>query len=153
MQLSLFSDYSLRLLMFAAVKGSSFQIEEVTSAYDISRHHLAKIVQNLSRLGYLETRRGRGGGILLARLPEEIFIGRLLRETEGQSAIVECFDPATNTCRIHANCRLKGALAKAMSAFYASLDELSLQDLVAGPQRSRLSKILLTTPTTDRVAR
>ncbi|MDP1588397.1 MAG: Rrf2 family transcriptional regulator, partial [Prosthecobacter sp.] len=63
MKLSLFSDYSLRVLIFAALKGDSFQIEEVTVAYGISRHHLAKIVQSLSKLGYLDTRRGRGGGI------------------------------------------------------------------------------------------
>ena len=110
MKLSLFSDYSLRVLMFAALKGESFQLDDVTKAYGISRHHLAKVVQRLAQLGYLETRRGRQGGIMLAKAPEEIRLGRLIRETEDQPAIVECFDPATNTCPINGSCQLKGIL-------------------------------------------
>lgn len=143
MKLSLFSDYSLRVLIFAALKGGSFRIDEVTAAYDISRHHLAKIVQSLSKLGYLETRRGRGGGMHLARLPEDIRIGKLVRETEDQPIIVECFDAASNTCRLNGSCRLKDALAVATRAFYDSLDEHTLRDFVSGPQRSRMIKILL----------
>lgn len=147
MTLSLFSDYSLRVLMYAALKGSSFQVSEVTAAYGISRHHLAKVIHNLARLGYLDTRRGRGGGIQLAQVPEEIRIGRLVRETEGQAVLVECFDAATNTCRLDGSCRLKGALSEAMAAFYASLDRLTLRDLVTGPHRGRMSRTLLpTTP-------
>ncbi len=145
MHLSLFSDYSLRVLMYAAVKGGAFQLDEVTAAYGISRHHLAKVVQSLSKLGYLDTRRGRGGGIQLNCRAEDIRIGKLVRETEGQPAIVECFEAATNTCRLNGSCRLKGALGRAMNAFYDSLDEHTLADFTAGPQRSRLSRILLTT--------
>ena len=146
MHLSLFSDYSLRVLMFAAVKGGAFQLDEVTAAYGISRNHLAKVVQSLSKLGYLDTRRGRGGGIQLRCSPADIRIGKLVRETEGQPAIVECFDAATNTCRLNGSCRLKGALARATNAFFDSLDEHTLSDLTAGPQRNRLAKILLTPP-------
>lgn len=145
MHLSLFSDYSLRVLIYAALKNSAFQLGEVTAAYGISRHHLGKIVHNLSKLGYLETRRGRGGGIQLARQPEEICIGRLVRETEGHLAIVECFDAATNTCRISGCCQLKGALADALNAFYESLDRHTLRDFVSAPQQSRMRKILLPT--------
>ena len=143
MKLSLFSDYSLRVLMYAALKGASFQVEEVAKAYGISRHHLAKVVQRLAQLGYLETRRGRQGGIMLAKAPEEILLGRLLRETEGQPAIVECFDPATNTCPINGSCQLKGILGQAMREFYAVLDRHTLNDTVHGPHRARMTKVLL----------
>ncbi|MBP8257001.1 MAG: Rrf2 family transcriptional regulator [Opitutaceae bacterium] len=143
MKLSLFSDYSLRVLMFAAVKGEAFQLEEVASAFDISKHHVAKIVQGLSKLGYLDTRRGRSGGIQLARPPEDIRIGKLVRETEDQPIMVECFDAASNTCRLDGCCKLKAALAKARKAFYDSLDAHTLRDFVTGPQRSRMIKILL----------
>lgn len=143
MKLSLFSDYSLRVLMYGAVKDDAFQLDEVTDAYGISRHHLAKVVHHLSKLGYLDTRRGRGGGIRLAKSPEDIRIGRLVRETEEEPAIVECFDAATNTCKLASHCRLKGVLAGAMGAFFAALDEHTLKDLVTGPQASRMSKVLL----------
>ena len=143
MKLSLYSDYSLRVLMFAAVKGEAFQLEEVATAFDISKHHVAKIVQDLSRLGYLDTRRGRGGGIQLARSPVDIRIGKLVRETEDQPIMVECFDTATNTCRLDGCCKLKAALAKAQKAFYDSLDAHTLSNLVSGPQRSRMIKMLL----------
>ena len=143
MKLSLYSDYSLRVLMFAAVKGEAFQLEEVASAFDISKHHVAKIVQGLSKLGYLDTRRGRSGGIQLARPPEDIRIGKLVRETEDQPIMVECFDAASNTCRLDGCCKLKAALAKARKAFYDSLDEHTLSNLVSGPQRSRMIKMLL----------
>ncbi len=143
MKLSLFTDYALRVMMYAALKGAAFQIEEVSAAFDISKHHLAKIVQGLSKLGYLDTRRGRGGGIQLARQPEDIRIGKLVRETEEQPAIVECFDAATNTCRLSGSCLLQAALATAQGAFFDSLDSHTLLSLVSGPQRSRMIKMLL----------
>jgi Rrf2 family nitric oxide-sensitive transcriptional repressor len=143
MKLSLFSDYSLRVLMFAALKGESFQLDEVTKAYGISRHHLAKVVQRLAQLGYLETRRGRQGGIMLAKAPEAIRLGRLIRETEDQPVIVECFDPATNTCPINGSCQLKGILGQALREFYAVLDRHTLKDTVHGPHRARMTKFLL----------
>lgn len=143
MKLSLFSDYSLRVLMYAALKGEAFRVEEVTDAYGISRHHLAKVIQSLAKLGYLDTRRGRGGGIRLARPPGEIRVGKLVRETEDEPAIVECFDAASNTCRLAGACRLQGALAEAVRAFYESLDRHTLADLVTGPQRSRMLRVLM----------
>ncbi|MBL9145921.1 MAG: Rrf2 family transcriptional regulator [Verrucomicrobiaceae bacterium] len=147
MKLSLFSDYALRVLMYAALKGSSFQLDEVTEAYNISRNHLAKVVNSLSKLGYLDTRRGRGGGIQLGMKPEEIRIGVLVRKTEDQPVIVECFDAATNTCRLNGNCRLKGVLAEAMNAFYATLDQQTLSDLIAGAPGSRMKKVLMSAGT------
>lgn len=143
MKLSLFSDYSLRTLMYAAMKEDFFLLDEVTDAYGISRHHLAKVVHNLAKLGYLETRRGRGGGIQLALAPETIRLGQLVKAMENKPVLVECFNPATNTCPLNGNCRLKGLLAEAMGAFYASLDRYTLSDLVAGPHRKRMSQALL----------
>ena len=144
MHLSLFSDYSLRVLMYAALKDDSFQLDEVTAAYDISRNHLAKVVNYLSHLGYLETRRGRGGGITLAVKPEDLRIGQLVRQTENQPAIVECFDPSTNTCKLNGSCILKGVLAEAMNAFYETLDRKTLRDLIHGSPGARMKKMLLT---------
>lgn len=129
--------------MYGALKDESFQLDEVTEAYDISRNHLAKVVHRLSKLGYLSTRRGRGGGIQLALPPEGIRIGKVVRETEDQPAIVECFDAATNTCKLNGMCRLKGALTEAMNEFYKALDKQTLADLIAGPQRQKMSKVLL----------
>lgn len=142
MHLSLFTDYSLRVLMYAALKAEVFQVDEVSKAYDISRNHLAKVIHRLGTLGYLDTKRGRGGGIQLAMLPADIRIGKLVRQIEGQTPVVECFDASVNTCRINGCCRLKGALAEAMSSFYQSLDSYTLQDLTTGPNRARMERAL-----------
>lgn len=143
MKLSLFTDYSLRVLMFAALKGESFSLSEVAESYDISRHHLVKVVNYLAKLGYLETRRGRGGGIALGMKPEDIRIGMVVRRTEDTPFIVECFDKQHNTCPINGSCRLKGALAQAVNAFYETLDRHTLRDFVAGADGARLNRILL----------
>ncbi len=130
--------------MYAALKGDeSFMIDEVTDAYGISRHHVAKVIHNLAKLCYLETRQGRGGGIRLACPANEIRLGKLIRETENQPVIVECFSVETNSCPISGHCRLKGLLAEAMEAFYESLNRHTLNDLVEGPLRKRLSRTLL----------
>lgn len=146
MKLSLFTDYSLRVLMFAALKGESFSLSEAAESYDISRHHLVKVVNYLAKLGYLETRRGRGGGIALGMQPEDIRIGMVVRRTEDSPFIVECFDKQHNTCPINGSCRLKGALAQAVNAFYETLDRHTLRDLVAGVDGARLNRILLRKP-------
>jgi Rrf2 family nitric oxide-sensitive transcriptional repressor len=146
MKLSLFTDYSLRVLMFAALKGESFSLSEVAESYDISRHHLVKVVNYLAKLGYLETRRGRGGGIALGMKPEDIRIGMVVRRTEDTPFIVECFDKQHNTCPINGSCRLKGALAQAVNAFYETLDRHTLRDLVTGADGARLNRILLPKP-------
>lgn len=143
MKLSLFSDYSLRTLMYAAMTDNRFQLDEVTAAYGISRNHLAKVVHQLGRLAYLDTQRGRGGGIRLARAAEDIRLGKLIRDTENQTVLVECFDAATNTCPLNGSCRLKGLLAEALGAFYSSLDRYTLHDLVTGPHRARMNRTLL----------
>lgn len=144
MRLSLFSDYSLRVLLYGAVKEEAFPLHEVADAYNISRHHLVKVVNYLTKQGYLATKRGRGGGIELAMKTEDIRIGALIRRTESALPLVECFDAVHNTCPINGNCRLKGALAQAVGAFYATLDLYTLRDISHGPERSALRDILLT---------
>ncbi|MBA3937471.1 MAG: Rrf2 family transcriptional regulator [Planctomycetes bacterium] len=143
MKLSLFSDYSLRTLMYAALRDGLFRLEEVSDAYAISRHHLAKVVHHLGKHGYLETQRGHAGGIRLARPAQDIRIGTLVRESEATADLVECFDAATNTCPINGSCRLKGLLAEALDAFYATLDRYTLHDLVNGPRSAQLRHTLL----------
>ena len=145
MKLSLFSDYSLRVLIYATVREGQFQLKEVSEAYGISRNHLAQVVHRLGQLGYLDTRRGRGGGCRLAQPPGEVRLGRLFRQTEDQPAVMECFDPQTNTCRLAGQCRAQGALAKAIAAFYASLDQYTLADVALGPGNEAIARILLST--------
>ena len=143
MHLSLFSDYSLRVLMFASSRGSAFSITEVSTAFGISRNHLVKVVNHLARLGYLETRRGRGGGITLGRPAAEIRLGAVVRETEGGQLLVECFDPATNTCAISGHCGLKRVLAEAERAFFSVLDQHTLADIASGSRARAILKSLL----------
>ncbi|MEN3942777.1 Rrf2 family transcriptional regulator [Prosthecobacter sp. SYSU 5D2] len=143
MRLSLFTDYSLRVLIFGAVKEGPFPLHEVADAYNVSRHHLVKVVNNLTKQGYLNTRRGRGGGIELAMKPEDIQIGKLVRGTETSSPLVECFDLKTNTCPIHSCCGLKGAMSQALGAFYGTLDRYTLQDILGGGRKESLKQILL----------
>lgn len=139
MRLTFYSDYSLRLLMYAALKpGALITIQEVADAYDISKNHLTKVAFDLGRAGFMESVRGRGGGIRLAKRPEEIGLGDVLRVTEARSVLVECFNPMTNSCRISAPCRLKGVLGRAMKAYFAVLDEYTLADLTQNhPELSR----------------
>ena len=129
--------------MLAAVKESPFCLDEVTEAYGISRNHLAKVIHRLGLLGYLKTRRGRGGGIELARSPNTILLGKLVRELEDPRPLVECFDAATNTCKLDGHCRLKGVLRQAISAFYSTLDGYTLADITEGSSGKKLAKILL----------
>ena len=113
MRLTTFSDYALRSLIFVAVAPDRLvTIGQIAEAYDISRNHLMKVVHQLGRLGYLETVRGKGGGLRLGQAPEDIRIGAVLRETERDSALLECFDTHGN-CRILPACVLRGALAEA----------------------------------------
>jgi Rrf2 family nitric oxide-sensitive transcriptional repressor len=130
MRLTSYSDYSLRLLMFAAVKqGGLVTVPAAAQAYGISRNHLMKVAHDLGRHGYLETVRGRGGGLRLARAPEKINLGALLRHTEEHFHIVECFAPGADGCAITRCCRLKGMLGEATAAFLAVMDKYTLADL------------------------
>lgn len=135
MQLNGFTDYALRVLIYAAVHHHRRCLtSDVTRAFGLSRHHVVKVVNELQHLGYLETTRGRTGGFRLARAPQSINVGEVIRRTEGSLAVVECFDRATNTCPLTRACGLKGALAEAFDAFFAVLDRYTLADLVAEPR-------------------
>lgn len=138
MKLTLFSDYSLRILMFAALRDTEqFSVDEVAGIYDLSRHHVAKVVNFLAQHRYLSAQRGRGGGSCLGQKPETIRIGKLVRLTENDSPIVECFDEARNACPLTSACLLKHALGEASSAFYDTLDNYTLADLVRKPNALR----------------
>lgn len=135
MQLTSFTDYSLRVLIYAAARpGQRILTTDVATAFGISRHHVVKVVNELQHLGYLSTARGRTGGFMLALAPGQIQLGEVVRRTEGTLALVECFDGTTNTCPLSQACGLKGALREAFDAFLAVLDRYSLADLVAEPR-------------------
>lgn len=134
MRLTHWTDYSLRVLMFCAVHATRKQpvtISEIAEAHGISRSHLTKIVVALSGQGWLETTRGRGGGLRLLRQAAEIRLGDVVRQAETDFNMVECFDPGSNTCRIDGHCRLKGVLYSALASYLAVLDGVTLADLVA----------------------
>ena len=133
MQLTQWTDYTLRVLMYCAAghgREQPITITEVAKSYDISRSHLTKIVQELAAQSLLETTRGRGGGIRLMKPAHEINVGAVVRTTETDFHLVECFDPLTNQCRLSNHCRLQGVLAQAMRAFLAVLDSVTLADLL-----------------------
>lgn len=134
MRLTQWTDFSLRVLMYCAASERREQratVGEIAEAHGISRSHLTKIVMTLSGLGLLETTRGRGGGLRLLKPAQGIVVGEVVRQTETDFNLVECFDPDQNTCRLDGHCRLKGALREAMDRYLAVLDGVTLADLVA----------------------
>jgi Rrf2 family nitric oxide-sensitive transcriptional repressor len=142
MRLTTFSDYTLRVLMFLALSRDRLAtIPEIAAAYGISENHLMKVVHQLGRTGAIESVRGKGGGIRLARAPAEIRLGGVVRNSEGAGPIVECMTDEAATCRIAPACKLTAVLARAFDALYATLDEYTLADLVQKPRA--LEAILL----------
>jgi Rrf2 family nitric oxide-sensitive transcriptional repressor len=139
MRLTRYSDYSLRVLMYLAVRpGHPATIEEISQAYGISGAHLMKVVHALGRAGFVETTRGRGGGIRLTRDLDDITVGDVVRRTEDKMDLVECFDPPTSHCRIEPVCFLRAVLQEALGAFLTTLDGYTLGDLVARRRKSLL---------------
>jgi Rrf2 family nitric oxide-sensitive transcriptional repressor len=131
MRLSKYSDYALRVLMYAALRKPALAtIGEVADDFDISRNHLVKVVHALGRRGFLSTRRGIGGGFTLALPPAKIGLGDVVRLTEADERVIDCKDRRNRPCRIVPVCRLKGVLGEAGTAFFAVLDRYSLEDLV-----------------------
>jgi Rrf2 family nitric oxide-sensitive transcriptional repressor len=131
MQLTQFTDYSLRSLMFlGAQSGRLCNIAEIAEAYDISVNHLMKVVNRLSTFGYVETTRGKGGGLRLARAPRLINIGEVVRDMEERFDIVECFDERRQDCPLHPACALKSVLSEARSNFMATLDRYTLEEVI-----------------------
>lgn len=133
MRLTQWTDYSLRVLMYCAASTGREQpptIGEIAVSHGISRSHLTKIVMTLSALGWLETSRGRKGGLRLLKPACEIMLGEVIRRTETDFHLVECFDKEHNKCRLNGYCSLKGVLKKAMDNYFLALDGVSLADLV-----------------------
>jgi Rrf2 family nitric oxide-sensitive transcriptional repressor len=135
MRLTAFSDYSLRTLLYvAAAPEGRATIGEVAAAFRISRHHLVKVVHFLGKEGFLANSRGRRGGFRLARPASGINLADVMRRSEAGDVPAECFDPASNACRLAGRCRLQGALAEAVESFYRTLGRYTLDDLRVRPQ-------------------
>lgn len=132
MRLTMYTDYALRVLMYLGSKkpGELSTIQGISDAYGISKNHLMKVTHELGRMGYVETVRGRGGGVRLAVSPEEINIGTVVRQTEDDFNLVECFNPTANQCVLSPICGLRGALHQALLAYLAVLDRHTLADFL-----------------------
>ncbi|MCU0956766.1 MAG: Rrf2 family transcriptional regulator [Hydrogenophaga sp.] len=138
MRLTHWTDYSLRVLMYCAASEERLQaptIAEIARSHDISHSHLTKIVMTLAANGYLQTTRGRGGGIRLMRPARDIVVGDVVRLTESDFDMVECFDPDKSQCAMDGSCRLKRVLQTALERYLAVLDDVRLSDLLPPPAR------------------
>ena len=135
MKLTAFTDYSLRVLIYlAADPGRRATIAEIAAAFEVSEHHLTKVVHFLGKSGWLATVRGKGGGLELGMPPELIGLGNVVRETEGAIKPAECFGSDADNCSIASICGLRGVLGEAVRAFYTVLDRYTLADLVRNRQ-------------------
>jgi len=133
MRLSAFSDYSLRVLMYLGVqKDRLATIAEIAAAHGISKSHLMKVVHQLGRSGYIKTVRGKGGGLRLAHAPQDIVVGQVIRHTESDFTLAECFADKS-TCRIQGACCLPSILNEALQAMFLVLDGYTLGDLLRTP--------------------
>ncbi|MBD8026185.1 Rrf2 family transcriptional regulator [Ureibacillus sp. Re31] len=132
MRLTLYTDYSLRVLLYLGIKGKErlSTIQEIADNYHISKNHLMKVTYDLGQLGLIETIRGRGGGIRLHIDPKDINIGQVVRQTEEDFHLVECFDEENNMCKISPTCQLKFALREALHAYLEVLDKYTLADFL-----------------------
>jgi Rrf2 family nitric oxide-sensitive transcriptional repressor len=134
MQLTQYTDYSLRVLLFLGLNPERrCTITEVSNAFEINRNHLVKVVHNLSSSGWIRTIRGKSGGMVLAFPPEHINIGAVIRHTEPHFNLLECFDYEKNTCVISPVCTLRHALYKARKAFLDVLDSYTMADVLSKP--------------------
>jgi Rrf2 family nitric oxide-sensitive transcriptional repressor len=139
MRLTQWTDYTLRVLMYCADSQQRDQlvtISEIADSHSISRSHLTKVVHQLGAQGLLETTRGRGGGMRLSRPAKDIMLGDVVRQTETDFALVECFEASSNQCGLTAQCRLKTVLHQATHSFLAVLDGVTLADLIAPAART-----------------
>ncbi len=136
MRLTRHTDNALRCLTYLAVHTDrSVPAGEIARRMRMSEAHLLKVISRLSQLGYVRTVRGRAGGVRLARKPESIVVGDVVRDLEDNLALVECFDPETNQCPIAPSCSLARALDRALTAFLAVLDDVTLADLTKHPRQ------------------
>ncbi|MBD3640919.1 MAG: Rrf2 family transcriptional regulator [Marinobacter sp.] len=142
MHITRYTDYSLRVLIYLSAQGDRLAtIQEIADSYDISKNHLMKVVHQLNKKGYIETIRGKKGGMRLHMAPEEINIGILVRETEQDLSIVECFS-SKNACKITPVCGLKSMFNEALNAFLEVLDKHTLADVIQDQHRPQLLRLL-----------
>lgn len=130
MQLTQFTDYSLRALIYIAAKKEMCTVSDIATAYGISQHHLTKIIHNLSRLGMIKTTRGKNGGIVLAENTLQLNLKKIVLQLESDFDLVPCFNPKKQNCCIAPACRLKRILADAQKAFLAVLEQFKLADIL-----------------------
>ncbi len=145
MRLTVYSDYALRVLMYLALKDDGLAtIAEIAESYAISKNHLMKVVHQLGVAGYVDTVRGRQGGLRLAKPAEEVTLGEIVRQTEPDLALVMCFAPVNAACVVRSCCVLRRALTEAGDAFLEVLDGYTLRDLIK--PRSALRTLLAIPP-------
>ena len=135
MRLTLHTDYALRTLLYLAHTQKPAPVDAIAGAYAISREHLVKVVQTLTRLGYVSTRAGRGGGVSLARDPGEITVSQVVADVEGRQQVLECV-LRPKVCPLEPGCGLRRLLMQAEDAFYAALEGTTIADL-AHPKSRR----------------
>ena len=137
MRLSEYTDYTLRVLMYCARHRQRLvTIGELAEQHGLSKGHLMKVVNDLARQGLIETTRGRGGGLRLSKEPGTIRIGDVVRASETDFRLVECFESGTNACTLTPDCRLKHLFDAALRGYFQALDGATLADLTAGPPAS-----------------
>src|SRR5690606_17698252 len=142
MKITSYTDYALRVLVYLAVnEGRLATIQEVADSYRISKNHLMKVVHDLGLRGYIDSVRGKHGGIRLRQAPERISLGALVRDTEQDFMLSECFGTG-NACVITPACRIKHALREALAAFLKVLDGYSLADMITPETRPQLLQLL-----------
>lgn len=139
MRLTMYTDFSLRILIYLGSKepGTLSTVQEISSAYNISKNHLMKVTFELGKAGFIQTVRGRNGGIQLADEPGNINIGTVVRKMEDDFHLVECFDREHNRCPIAPVCGLRGVLGQALQAYFNVLDGYTLEDLLVNRQGLR----------------
>lgn len=142
MHITRYTDYSLRVLIYLALKPDKLvTIQEISDSYSVSKNHLMKVVHQLNKKGYIETVRGKNGGMRIACAPADINIGVFVRETEQDLDLVECFSPGSQ-CAITPVCGLKGIFAEALQAFLATLDKYTLADILPEKKKPQLVRLL-----------
>ncbi|MBK1873709.1 MULTISPECIES: RrF2 family transcriptional regulator [Marinobacter] len=142
MHITRYTDYSLRVLIYLTVQGDRLTtIQEIADSYDISKNHLMKVVHQLNKKGYIETVRGKKGGMRLHRAPEDINVGVLVRDTEHDLSLVECYS-SKNTCKISPVCGLKPIFGEALQAFLSVLDKYTLKDIMNEQHQPQLLRLL-----------
>jgi len=141
MQLTQYTDYSLRVLIYLGLHpGERATINDISNVYEISRNHLVKVVHQLSQNGWITTYRGKNGGMCLTFSPEQINIGAVVRQTEPHMHLLECFDKPNDKCTISSACTLKHVLFQARKAFMDVLDQHTLADAI-GSHSSRILQL------------